>query len=202
MSDTPNSSRLGQALSKLSDRERKLVFVTVGVAVLLAVVGIGSAINGAVTKREKAIAASKEQIVQMEGLRLEYDAAVARQKAAENRIKSAPQTSLMSFLDGALRDLALPKDDLQEGNALPIKDSDFVEYTATFTIKELSIDKLMNLLEKIEGRNTGGVVKVTKLKVKTRFDKPDTLEAALTVSTWKAKDSSKDATATPKGATP
>jgi len=199
MSDTPNSSGLVQALAKLSDRERKLVFVTVGVAVVLAVVGIGSAINGAVTKREKAIAASKEQIVQMEGLRLEYDAAVARQKAAENRIKSAPQTSLMSYLDGALRELALPKDDLQEGNALPIKDSDFVEYTATFTIKELSIDKLMNLLEKIEGRNTGGVVKVTKLKVKTRFDKPDTLEAAMTVSTWKPKEGSAAAAAAVPG---
>lgn len=199
MSESPNTSRLGLALNKMTDRERRLVFLTGGVAVTLLIVGIASGINGAVTSREKKIAAEKDQIAQMEALRVEYDAAVARQKAAEARIKSAPTTSLMTYVDNSLRELSLPKDDLQQGNPTPVKDSDFLEYSATFTIKELSIDKLTALLEKIEGRNTGGVVKVTKLKVKTRFDKPDMLEAALTVSTWKPKEGSAAAAATVPG---
>jgi hypothetical protein len=48
-------------------------------------------------------------------------------------------------------------------------------------------------LENIEGKTAGGVVKVTKLKARTRLEAPDMLEVNLTVSTWRAPTSGEGA---------
>ncbi len=185
MSDSPTVTRLGQALGKMTDRERKLIFVTAGVAALLIVVGIGWLIGGAIEAREKRITVRQDEIAQIEALRADYDGAVARQKAAENRIRTAASTSLFSLLQKSAADVGLSLADLQERRT-PVKDSELTEVTVDVNLKEISVDKLVTLLEKIEGRSSGGVIKVTKLKVKTRFDNPEVLEASLTVSTWKA----------------
>ena len=185
MSDSPTATRLGQALAKMTDRERKLVFLTAGVAVVLVVVVVGWLIGGAIEAREKRITIRKDEIAQVEALRVDYDAAVSRQKAAENRIRTAASTSLFSLLQKSAADVGLSLTDLQE-RRIPVKDSELTEVTVDVNLKEISVDKLVTLLEKIEGRSSGGVIKVTKLKVKTRFDNPEILEAALTVSTWKA----------------
>ena len=189
MADAPTQSALGAAFSKMTDRERKLVALTAVVAVLLVVAGLAWSISGAITKREKGIAARKEEIAQLEALRGEYEAATARQKAAENRIKSAAATSLFTLMQKSAAEVGLSLADLNE-RRIPVKDSDLTEVTVDVNLKEISIDKLATLLEKIEGRTTDGVVKVTKLKVKTRFDNPEMLEAMLTVSTWKAPGAS------------
>jgi general secretion pathway protein M len=196
MSESPAASRVAAALQKMTDRERKLVFLTAGVAAILVVVGVGWGISGAIAKREKQIQSHKEEIAQLEALRADYDAAVARSKAAENRIKSAASTSLFSLLQKSAADVGLSLSDLNE-RRLPIKDSELTEVTVDVTLKEITVDKLVTLLEKIEGRSSGGVVKVQKLKVKTRFDNPEVLEASLTVSTWKAPASSASSGATP-----
>jgi hypothetical protein len=169
----------------MSDRERRLVFLTAGVAVILMIAGLGWSISGAIRSREKGIANRKGEIAQLETLRAEYDAATARQKAAEARIKTATQTSLFTLMQKAASEVGLSLSDLNE-RRLPVKDSDLTEVTVEVNLKEISIDKLVTLLEKIEGKTSGGVVKVTKLKTKTRMDAPDMLEVNLTVSTWRA----------------
>jgi hypothetical protein len=122
---------------------------------------------------------------QIETLRTAYDAAAAREKAADARIQSASTTSLFTLLQKSAGELGLALSDLNE-RRLPVKDSELTEVTVDVNLKEISVDKLVTLLEKIEGRSSDGVVKVSKLKVKTRFDNPEMLEASLTVSTWKA----------------
>lgn len=184
MADVPTQSALGAAFTKMTDRERKLVMLTAAVAVLLVVAGLGWSISNSITKREKGIAARTEEIAQLEALRGEYEGATARQKAAETRIKSAATTSLFTLMQKSAGEVGLSLADLNE-RRLPVKDSDLTEVTVDVNLKEISIDKLTTFLEKIEGRTAGGVVKVTKLKAKTRLDNPDMLEVGLTVSTWR-----------------
>jgi len=185
MSEAESQSALSGALAKMTDRERRLVYLTAVVAIVLAIVGVGWLISGAIDKRERNIKIRKEEIAQLETLRGEYEAATTRQKAAEARIKQSAATSLFTLMQKAAAEVGLPLSDLNE-RRLPVKDSDLSEVTVDVTLKDLSMDKLVALLEKIEGRTTGGVVKVSKLKVKTRFDNPELLEATLTVSTWRA----------------
>ncbi|HEY1097318.1 MAG TPA: hypothetical protein VGF99_00260, partial [Myxococcota bacterium] len=98
-------------------------------------------------------------------------------------------------------DVGLQLSDLNE-RRLPVKDSDLSEVTVDVTLKDISIDKLVQLLEKIEGKTTGGVVKVTKLKVKTMLATPDMLEVGLTVSTWRGPAAAAAGTAPAEGKTP
>lgn len=186
MSDAPSpTSALGAAFARMSDRERKLVMLTATVAVLLLIAGLGWSLSSSTTRREKGIASRKEEIAQLEALRGEYEAATARQKAAESRIKQAASTSLFTLMQKAASEVGLSLSDLNE-RRIPAKDSDLTEVTVDVNLKEISIDKLVTLLEKIEGRTSAGVVKVTKLKARTRLDSPDMLEVGLTVSTWRA----------------
>jgi hypothetical protein len=186
MSDAvPQGSSLGRALQKMTDRERKLVIVMIVAVALFAFAAVSMGVSSFIASREKRIRLHKDEIAQIETLRIAYDAATARDNAAAARIKTASSTSLFSLLQKAAGDVGLSLQDLNE-RRLPVKDSDLTEVTVDVNLKEISVDKLVTLLEKIEGRGTDGVVKVTKLKVKTKFDNPEMLEAALTVSTWKA----------------
>ncbi len=190
MSDVVNPNGGGltaavtNALAKMTERERRLVFLTVFVLVILVIAGIGWSISNSISKREKSIASRKEEIAQLLTLRGEYDAATARQKAAEARITQSASTSLFTLMQKAASDVGLQLTDLNE-RRLPVKDTELSEVTVDVTLKDLSVDKLVTLLEKIEGRTNGGVVKVTKLKVKTMLANPEMLEATLTVSTWR-----------------
>lgn len=186
MSDTPQQgSAIARALQKMTDRERKLVFVTAAVAVLVAFGVVAMGVSSFMDSRQKRIRLRNDEIAQIETLRTAYDAAAAREKAADARIQSASTTSLFTLLQKSAGELGLALSDLNE-RRLPVKDSELTEVTVDVNLKEISVDKLVTLLEKIEGRSSDGVVKVSKLKVKTRFDNPEMLEASLTVSTWKA----------------
>jgi hypothetical protein len=201
MSDAVTPGPLATAFARMSDRERKLVMLTAVVAVVLAIAGAAWLISSSITRREKQIASRKEEIEQLETLRGEYEAATARQKAAEMRIKQSASTSLFTLMQKAASDVGLSLSDLNE-RRLPVKDTDLSEVTVDVTLKDISIDKLVTLLEKIEGRTTSGVVKVTKLKTKTMLANPDMLEVVLTVSTWRGAAAAPGAAAAAGGKTP
>jgi len=184
MSDVVNQSGLAGAYAKMTERERRLVMLTAAVAVVFVIIGVGWLISSSISNREKRIASRKQEITQLETLRGEYEGATARQKAAQARITQSASTSLFTLMQKAAADVGLQLTDLNE-RRLPVKDTDLSEVTVDVTLKEISIDKLVTLLEKIEGRTTGGVVKVTKLKVKTLVANPEMLEVGLTVSTWR-----------------
>lgn len=184
MAETTETSSLATTIGKMSDRERRLVALTVAIALVFAVAGLSWMIAGSISRREKGIAIRKDEIAQLESLRSDYEQATARQKAAEARIKTATTTSLFTLMQKAAQEVGLALSDLNE-RRVPVKDSDLTEVNVDVTLKEISIDKLVTLLEKIEGKTSGGVVKVSKLKVKTRLDNPDMLEVSLTVSTWR-----------------
>jgi hypothetical protein len=190
MADTNvTGGALERALQKMTERERKLVGLMAAAIALFMFAAVAMGVSSFLSSREKRIRLRQDEIAQIESLRAAYDGATARQRAAEARIKTATSTSLFSLLQHAASDVGLSLSDLNE-RRLPVKDSDLTEVVVDVNLKEISIDKLVTMLEKIEGRSTDGVVKVTKLKVKTKFDNPEMLEAQLTVSTWKAPSGS------------
>ncbi len=175
---------------RISERERRLL-ILLGAVFLLLVVGGGLFLGSRrIESMRKNVALRQEEIAHFESIRDKYDDAVQMKKKSTDKIQSNT-TSLFSVLQKHATSVGLPLTDLSEKH-LPVKDAPEVEeVTVDVNLKEISIDKLDTLLEKIEGRRSDGVVKVSKLRVKTRFDKPDMLEANFTVSTWKASSSAK-----------
>lgn len=186
--DSSLTQRSAQWFSQLSERERRLVLLTAAVAAAIIVTVAMTIVANALDKRQKRVVMRRDEIAQLEALRDRYQEAV--QTEARNKSRIATNTgALFSLLQKAAADVGITLTDLNERRA-PVKDSaEVTEVTVDLTLKELTVDKLNTLLEKIEGRRNDGVVKVTKLKVKTRFDKPELLEATMTVATWKGPSS-------------
>ncbi|MBI1947585.1 MAG: type II secretion system protein M [Deltaproteobacteria bacterium] len=182
-------SGIPQAFARLSEREKRLVLVT-GVVAVVFVCAIGiTAVNSAIAGRTKRVTMRKDEIAQLDVLRDRYHDAEEAEKKSAAQIKSNNQ-SLFTLVQKASTEVGLPVPDLQERRT-PVKDAaDIQEVSVDVNLKEISVDKLTTLLEKIEGKRSDGVVKVTKLKVKTRFDNPELLEVNLTVSTWRSSSAS------------
>ncbi len=181
-------TNLPQLFARLSEREKRLVLITSVVAVvLIGFLGV-TAVNAAVESRGKRVAMRQDELAQLDVLRDRYRDAEDAEKKSAGQIRSNTQ-SLFSVVQKAATEVGLPVPDLQERRT-PVKDStDIQEVSVDVNVKEISVDKLTTLLEKIEGKRSDGVVKVTKLKVKTRFDNPELLEVSLTVSTWRSSSS-------------
>ena len=185
-------------LARLSERERRLVLLLAGSFGAIIVVGVLFFGSRAIETRRKNVAKRRDEIAQLESLRDKYEEAVQTEKKSSGKIRSNT-TSLFSVMQKHAGEVGLTLTDLNERH-VPVKDApDVQEVTVDVNLKEITIDKLDTLLEKVEGKRNDGVVKVSKMRVKTRFDKPDMLEANFTVSTWK---SSAAATAKPADAKP
>ena len=178
-------STIPQAFARLSEREKRLVLITGTVAVVfVCFIGV-TAINAALNSRQKRVTMRRDEIAQLDVLRDRYHDAEEAEGKSSAQIKTNSQ-SLFTLVQKASTEVGLPVPDLQERRT-PVKDSaDVQEVSVDVNLKEISVDKLTTLLEKIEGKRGDGVVKVTKLKVKTRFDNPEMLETNLTVSTWRS----------------
>ena len=195
---SPLFARAQQAFARLSEREKRLVMVTTSVALVLIVLAGTTLVGSALEKRQKRVTMRRDEIVQLDGLREQYQDAVQSEERSKRRITSNT-ASLFSLLQKSAGEVGLSLNDLNERRN-PVKDNpDITEVTVDVNLKEITVDKLDTLLEKIEGRRPDGVIKVTKMKVKTRFDNPELLEASMTVSTWR---SSSTAPPPAEGATP
>jgi type II secretory pathway component PulM len=188
MAQASITNRMGQAFGRLSEREKRLVLITAAVAIVLVVFLGVTLLDSALDKRQKRVAQRRDEIKQLDDLRGKYEDAVQAEKKSAARIRSNT-SSLFSLMQKAASDVGLTLTDLNE-TRVPVKDNpDLSEVSVVLNLKEISVDKLTTLLEKIEGARNDGVVKVTKMKVKTRFDNPEMLEANLTVATWRSSSS-------------
>lgn len=171
------------ALARLSDRERKLVLITV-VAVLVTVVGGGLyAMESKLDSKARRVRDMKTALAQIRELEGRYKAAELQESQKLMRLRSN-NVSLFSELQRAAGQLGLTLNDLNE-RQVPVKDSSVTEVSVEVNLKQVSIDKLNSFLEKIEGRSSSGLVKILKLKVKTRHDNAELLDVNMTVATWK-----------------
>jgi general secretion pathway protein M len=187
MADAPLTARAAQAFSRLTDSEKRLVALLGVVVILLMLVGLTLLMSAQVDKRKKRVAMRNDEIGQLEVLKERYEEAVQAEKRSEQRMKQSGGQSLFSTIQRAVTEVGLSVPDLQEKRT-QVKDSEVSEITVDVVVKDLSVDKLHALLEKFEGKRGENAVKVTKLKVKTRFDNPEMLEATMTVSSWKGSD--------------
>jgi type II secretory pathway component PulM len=177
--------RVTAAFTRLSEREKRLVLLTAAAAFIFVVLGGSFLVSSMLDKRAKRVAMRRDEISQLDALRDQYQEAVAAEAKSKSRI-TTNTASLFSLMQKSAGDVGLSLNDLNERRS-PVKDApDVTEVTVDVNLKEITVDKLDTLLEKIEGKRNDGVIKVTKLKVKTRFDHDDMLETNMTVSTWKS----------------
>jgi multidrug efflux pump subunit AcrB len=178
-------SSLTGTFDRLSERERRLVLALAAAFFVLAIGGSIWWASARLEAKQRRVKDMRATLEQMASLEAQYKAAEQAERQAEMRLRTN-NVSIFSLLQKAAQELNLTLNDLNERKT-PVKDTERIsEISVDVNLKEVSIDRLHSFLEKIEGQSSSGLVKIMKLKVKTRYDNPEMLDVSMTVATWKA----------------
>jgi hypothetical protein len=175
-------AKVTEAFSRLSEKEKTVALGVITVVSTLTVVGLSYSLIRAIDRTSKQIATKSEQLREILSMRDVY-----------RRAQDQTQAFKMKLQQNDLRLVALVEDETKKlgvevGNIQPNSDIDggasgIKVQTVDFRVSKLSYDKLTALLQKLEEQ--AKPVRILRLKVNTRFDEKDLVDAELTVATYK-----------------
>ncbi|MEQ9497333.1 MAG: hypothetical protein RIT81_10750 [Deltaproteobacteria bacterium] len=178
--------QLGQitaAFERLSAREQGMVLFMV-VAILVMIFGFGGYfVNKDLNGRRKRIVAKAEKLEEIGRLRTDYQRRLRDQQRIADEVRRNENMRLLSYLEDLSKQAQVELGNASERPGDPTGSDLVKEEGAEVLIKNVSLDRLNAFLEKIERGNR--LVKVRRLKIKTRFDNKERLDASITVGTFK-----------------
>lgn len=181
---SPITRRLAGWYEGRPEREKQILQMgSLGLLGFLVVGSVVWTVWGMVSYHSQ-IAVAEEQIEQIRDLEERYQRAKAKQMREEKKFRSN-MVGLFSFLQSTATRFGLTLSDLNEQKT-NLEEQKLVQTSVVVNLKEITIDRLTAFLEALEETHPSGVVKVTKLRIKTRYDAKDLLDAQMTVSTWKS----------------
>jgi Type II secretion system (T2SS), protein M len=176
-------AQVTEGFSRLSEQEKIVALGALTVLSTFAFIGITYGLISATASAERQIAYKSEQLREIISMRETYRRSQDQNAAFRARLQRN-DIRLVALVEDEAKKMGLEVSNItphQDGEASPsgIK-TQLVDLRAT----KMSADKLMSFLQKLEEQTNP--VRVVKLKVNTRFDEKDLLDAELTVATYKA----------------
>lgn len=166
-----------------AQEKRMLGLFSIGLVVAL---GLGTFYLAAskISHKKDNLSRNQNYLSQIRDLEGEYLVSKAKNEKIIESIRSN-NISLLSMIPSVASRLGLTVKELTEQRR-PLGKTSNVEVSVRITLTKLSMDKVTAFIEAIETGENEGRVKVTRLKINTRFDEPDLLDVQMTVSTWKS----------------
>lgn len=171
------------AFDRLSAREQVMVFVMI-LAIIGMIIGFGGyLVNRDLSRREIRIEAKINKLREVAALRSDYRRRLAEQERLAAEVKQNSETRILSYLESLSQKAGIELANVR-GRRGEATGSDLVtEDAAEVEIRNVSIDRLDAFLKAIEDGNR--LVKVRRLKIRSRFDNPEMLDAQINVGTFK-----------------
>ncbi len=170
-------------LVTLSPRERVLVSATAA-AVALFVVSLASAsISHGISAREGRIEAKTKIVSQVGKLAEGYRRTQADRQQLEARLKGN-RVPLLSHISQTGATLSVEVNDLRPSGQ-PVEAGGVVEESVEVNLARIDFTRLARFVQALEGGQ--GVVKVRRIRVSTRVDDPQLVDATLLVATYTLK---------------
>jgi len=168
--------------ARLSPRERVMVTAALGAIALFILFLASTGVSRAIAASERRIEAKTEMLSQIGKLTQGYRQARAERQGMEARLRGPP-VQLMSFVSQAGTQLGIEVNDLRPG--VPATSDGMAEDSVEVSLVRIDLAKLARLLDALE--RGPGVVKVRKVRLATRSDDPNLVDATLQVVTWQLK---------------
>lgn len=171
------------AFDNISPREQLLVLL-MSLTICGMILGFGGyLVNRDLGRREARIAAKVGKLNEIGELRSDYKRRLAEQNRVAAEVRKNNNVRLLSYLENLATEANLTLKGASERQG-EITGSDAVkEEAAEVRIDDVSLDRLYDFLRRIEEGNQ--LIKVRRLKIKTRFDDKEMLDASVTVGTFK-----------------
>jgi hypothetical protein len=172
-------ANLEQALSQLSRREQLLVALALTVFAA-GVLGFGSySISRSIHRREVAIDEKSKALVDIGRLTATFREREIQRQQLEARLRVPVR--LFTYIDDTSKKQGVVIGDMQDRGTVMGSDK-ISESTVEFDLSRVTPDKLRNFMNEIE--HGPHLVKIKKIRLRVRLDDPNSMDAALTVSTY------------------
>jgi general secretion pathway protein M len=172
-----------ERIERLDDRERRLLGVALGIALLGLVLLPPAALFAVLHSRRSEVDAVREVIAEVHDSSAVIERAKAEKGAtAERYARQAPQ--LQAFLASLASQTGVEIPESQDRQAVP-RGKRFEERSTKVTLRKIGMLKLVKFLEKIE--QSGYPVRITQLNVRKRGSEPDSYDVDLVVSAFDRK---------------
>jgi hypothetical protein len=176
-------SQFATAFERLSGREQLMVVFMI-LALIGMIVGFGGYfVNKDLAGKDKRIAAKIEKLKEIAELRGDYQRRLGEQQRLADEVRRNNETRILSYLEGLSQKANIELKNASERQGEPTGSDLVKEESAEVTIQNVSLDRLYEFLRQIEEGNR--LVKIRRLKIKTRFDNKEMLDANVTVGTFK-----------------
>jgi hypothetical protein len=170
------------AFERLSRREKFMVAGAAGMFVLFIGFLVSMWVSSSLTQLRRQIESKTASLQEFIDLREQYEQAKQQQKLAQDRMRQGKSIQLLGTIDSIKSQLGVNIEDMQPRSPTIDADAKRKEDKVDVHIKQITIDRLVDLLEKIESKAETLVVR--KLRVKQSFQQPDQLEVNFTVSNF------------------
>lgn len=175
--DLPAS--IEQYLVRLSARERLLVGVASSMVVTIVLLLITLSFTHAIHRRQVSIEEKGKALEEIGTLAATYRERDVHRRQLEERLKVP--VKLFTYIDDISKRQGVEIGDMQDRGST-IGTDKVSESVVEFDLNKLTLDKLTNFLNAIE--HGPHIVKVTKIRIRTRLDDPNSVDASLTVATY------------------
>ena len=168
----------------LQPREQIIAIIVVGFVLLLVVVMPISLASGKISKLEKTLQTSKEQINDVVREIADYNREKSQLTSVETLLKAGFDTSISTTIENFASQSGI-KENVDSLKERPITPSDiFDEASVDVRMSKISLDQLVEFLYKIESERTR-ILRIKQLQIKPRFDNRKLLDVSFQVATYK-----------------
>ena len=174
-------ARLRNIYQGLSSQERILVTIAAaGVGAALVFLIVVNPVLGASASADLRVATAQQELELVQRLRREYDEVHGRLATVEERIRNGPRGEIFTTLEKLAAE-SVVKVDSMEPRTSPASDA-YRETKVQVALKSVTLAQLVNYLHKIDSSDQ--VLSIKSLRIRTRKDKPELLDATFTVSSF------------------
>jgi type II secretory pathway component PulM len=180
------SNQWSQRLQRLlaSERDRKAVLLGAGVLFILIIYIIFQSFSSGKARLEKKAIALESDLKRIQSLRQEYVESKRRLEEVTSKIKTE-DVALISVVEKVLVDAQVDRSNFSISSRTDTSGDLYDEKSVDVDIKKIPLNKAVELLYKIQ--TNPNFLKVSKFRIRTRFDNPNLLDASFRVSTFKFK---------------
>ncbi len=173
--------RLRSVLDGLAPRER--LMLSAAGSILLLIIAYLLLVQPVLDARERArqrVTGAEQQLTLMVRLRQDFDEVNGRLSAVEQRIQSGPRGNIFTLLESLASQSGVKVESMEPQTALASER--YQETKVEVVLKGVTLAQAVGYLHQIE--TSPQLLSVKSLRLRTRRDKPEMLDATFTVSSF------------------
>jgi general secretion pathway protein M len=164
---------------KLTVRERNLVFLAGASLAVLLVGAVGIGLSSAIHRKQSAVDSKTKALAQLGSLASTFAERTRVRSQLEQRLKNPVR--LFTYIDEIAKKQGIEIGDMQDRGSVTGADK-ITESLVEFDLSRMTIDRLTQFLDAIE--QNPQMIKIKKIRVRTRLDDPNAVDASLTVAAY------------------